>query len=217
MFETLPFSVRQTFRVLTPGFCHPEPDSGSRCFSLRSFSVLFLPSSFLPSLLFLLYFLILLLFSPFSSFLFSLSSFLFLPSPLFSFLLLSSPSSFFLPFSYPLHSFFSTSLFFCSSLRSLPFFFLCPRFSFSLLPCSLFSSFSFSVLFLPSLFLPSSLPLLSSSYSLLFLLLFFFLPCSPYFLLSFFFPLSSLSPLARGMTDWECGAYRRDDGWRERE
>ena len=42
MFETLPFSVRQTFRVLTPGFCHPEPVSGSRRFSLRSFSVLFL-------------------------------------------------------------------------------------------------------------------------------------------------------------------------------
>ena len=163
MFETLPFSVRQTFRVLTPGFCHPEPGSGSRRFSLRSFSVLFL------------------------------------------FFLLS----------YPLYSFFSTSLFFCSSLRSLPFFFLCPRFSFSLLPCSLFS-FSPSPSFF---FLPFSYPLHSLSFPL-FTPSSFSLPCSPYFLLSFFFSLrslSSLSPLARGMTDWECGAYRRDDGWRERE
>ena len=145
MFETLPFSVRQTFRVLTPGFCHPEPDSGSRCFSLRSFSVLFLPSSFLPSLLFLLYFLILLLFSPFSSFLFSLSSFLFLPSSLFSFLLLS-----------------------------------------------------FSVLFLPSLFLSSSLPLLSSFYSVFFLSSLFSL--LPPFLL-FFLEIPELALSTRSRDD----------------
>ena len=143
MFETLPFSVRQTFRVLTPGFCHPEPVSGSRRFSLRSFSVLFL--------FFLLSYP---LYSFFSTSL--LPPYLLPSSPSLS------PSFFFLPFSYPLHS------------LSFP------------------------------LFTPSS----------------FSLPCSLYFLLSFFFPLrslSSLSPLARWMTDWECGAYRRDDGWRERE
>ena len=150
-----------------------------------------------------------------------------------------SPSFFFLPLSYPLYSFFSTSLlppyllpsspslspsfFSFSPLRPLSsFFFLTFSVLFFLLfpiffilsvllffPSLLFLLFSLSFsLFTPLLFLPSpSFPFLSS-FSLLY---------SPYFLLSFFFPLSSLSPLARGMTDWECGAYRRDDGWRERE
>ena len=136
MFETLPFSVRQTFRVLTPGFCHPEPVSGSRRFSLRSFSVLFL------------------------------------------FFLLS----------YPLYSFFSTSLLPPYLLPSSP----------SLL----------SVLFLPSLFLSSSLPLLSSFYSSPFPLFTpssFSLPCSLYFLLSFFFPLRSLSSLSTRSRDDRLG------------
>ena len=137
MFETLPFSVRQTFRGLTPGFCHPEPDSGSRRFSFFFFLILF--------------------------------NSLFFPFPL-------------LPPSPPLLS--------LLSVLFLTLFLLLFRLPL-LLPLSLFSS-------------PSS----------------FSLPCSLYFLLSFFFPLrslSSLSSIARGMTDWECGAYRRDDGWRERE
>ena len=147
MFETLPFSVRQTFRVLTPGFCHPEPDSGSRCFSLRSFSVLFLPSSFLPSLLFLLYFSSSSLSSPFFSF-----------SQSFLFLLLSPPSSFFLLLPYLLCSLFSpfSYLFYslCSPLLSLLTLsaLFSVFFSFYSSSFSSFSLFSFSFFLFPSLF-----------------------------------------------------------------
>ena len=139
MFETLPFFVRQTFRVLTPGFCHPEPDSGSRRFSffffLILFNSLFFPFPLLP------------------------------PYPLCS---LFSPSSFLL-------SFYSSSV----SLFS----FLSPFSPLRLLSLSLFSS-------------PSS----------------FSLPCSLYFLLSFFFPLRSLSSLSTRSRDDRLGKRRLSAG-----
>ena len=171
MFETLPFSVRQTFRVLTPGFCHPEPDSGSRCFSLRSFSVLFLPFSFLPSLLFLLYFSSSSLSSPFFSFsplrpfssfpfliLFTLSSLLPYSFALLSVLFLSffsvlvSLSPFFLVLFSP-HSPSPSSFFlpFSYPLHSLSFPLLTP-YSFYSSSFSSFSLFSFSFFLFPSLF-----------------------------------------------------------------